>query len=76
MATHDRFSRAVMCKVWFYDTDSDEILMRVENRSSEPLKCFSSITLSESEYCERPQDPYDDVVEARWAFNKFGLSID
>lgn len=44
-------------------------------RNMGQLKNVGTAWVSLSEFNERPQDAYDDIVEARWAFSKLGIEI-
>ena len=34
-----------------------------------------SAVVSATEFNERPANPYDEIVEARWAFKKLGIAV-
>ena len=76
MASHPSFKRPALCKIWYYDTTDDKILMRVESAvNGEIVKSVSAQTITLEEYENRPVNSYNEAIEARWAFSKMGLSI-
>lgn len=52
----------------------DVVISAVSGRNGAAVRAANK-TISAAEFDDRPRDPYDDVIEARWALNKIGFSL-
>jgi len=67
----------IFAKVCFYyEHTTNTVRMIVESAwDLKRLQRYGTHRISYDEYINRPHDYFDDVVEARWAFDKFGLTV-
>lgn len=67
--------RATLTRVEYSRAGKKIALQAVSGHSLAALHGVSVAKISQEEFGDRPRDPYNDLVEARWAFNKLGLTI-
>lgn len=75
MANHPTFKRPTLVKV-FMESSEEGVLLTVESAHTlSRLNWLGSVLITREEWENRPFDAYDNIVEARWAFEKFNLSV-
>ena len=65
----------VLVKAEYNRLSSGDVEIRaVSGRNGAPIRC-RHVVLSAAEFDDRPRDPYDSIVEARWALNALGFTL-
>ena len=58
-----------------YNTHKDGVKLNLVSGSNlGKIHKAGTVVVSQEEFDDRPRDPYNDTVEAQWAFNKLGVS--
>ena len=73
MANHENISKGIMIRVEVYEDKVGVKLVAVSGLNLSPIRCIPNVFVSFDEYEDAPEDPYDDCVFQRWAFDKAGL---
>jgi hypothetical protein len=69
--------RLVLAQVCFAIKDDDTVAVHIENaRNCAQIKRAGSKVITREQLREAPEDAYDNIVFARWAFGLFGVSVE
>jgi hypothetical protein len=73
--SHENYRTGKLMKVEF-SRDGDLVTLKaVSGHNLEPMRAIKSIKIQRDEFADRPHDPYNNIVEARWAFEKLGIEL-
>ena len=74
MAMHKTFKAPMLVKVLAEIAD-ESVRLIVESGRGGRMNSFGELVISRDNWDNRPFDPADSIVEARWAFGLFDLSF-
>lgn len=75
-ARHPKLKRPVLVKVMMAGVVGSNItLTAVSGHTLGKIMAIAPLTLRWDQFDDRPTDAFDDIIEARWAFEKLGLTV-
>lgn len=73
MASHENLNRPMLIRVEFYEVGNSVKVKAVNGNSLSVIKSIRQVLIPREQYSNRDHDPYNDIVECRWAFNLLGI---
>ncbi|UCE66647.1 MAG: hypothetical protein JSU85_01120 [Candidatus Zixiibacteriota bacterium] len=75
MSSHKNLEKNILIRIAIHDTSDDNIvaLVAVSAQNFSRIKCIPIVFVDKNEYLDSPEDPYDDLVFTKWAFDKCGI---
>ena len=74
LCSHENFEKPLMCGVVFAVKDDSTVHVTVESRSCNQIKACGTKIITREELSDAPEDQYDNLVFAAWAFKLIGLN--
>ena len=69
-------SKLTLAQVCFSIKDDNTVVAHIESaRNGSKINKTGSITLTADAFQDAPEDAYDNIIFARWAFRQFGITI-
>ena len=72
MQFHENLRSNKLVRVHFLRNDKGVYLQLVSGHNLARMPKVNEVLISEEEFSDRPHDPYNDTVEANWAFGLLG----